>query len=125
MGAEQSNTSLNIGDIGASGGGGMDTARMVGMGAAQRRTMVEAEGKKLPKHVKDMDSEQLGDLVASTLDFCVKHYGSIPTNQVLIKTAQSVLTGLDIEGELITREKEVAELVDLVLDDGEHQDATA
>lgn len=125
MGQEQSNTSLNIGGIGASGEGGMDTARMVGMGAAQRRAMAEADGKKLPKHVKDMDSEQLGDLVASTLDFCVKHYGSIPTNQVLIKTAQSVLTGLDIEGELITREKEVAELINLMLDDAEHEDATA
>jgi hypothetical protein len=44
---------------------------------------------------------------------------------VLIKTAQSVLTGLDIEGELITREKEVAELINLMLDDAEHEDATA
>jgi len=117
MGAEQSNTSLNIGDIGASGGGGMDTARMVGMGAAQRRAMAEAEGKKLPKHVKDMDSEQLGDLVASTLDFCVKHYGSIPTNPELIKMAQKALSELNVQGDLMEREKDIAKIVDVLLEE--------
>ena len=73
----------------------------------------------MPKTVQELTDAQLGELVASTMDFCTSHYGNIPTNPELIKMAQKALESLSIKGELKDREKDIARIVDMMLEDVE------
>ena len=108
MGAEQSTE-----------GAPPDTQRAIEGGAHKYAQKSADAAKLLPKTVKDLDDDQLGELVASVLDFYTKHYGSIPTNPELIKMAQKALESLNIKGELKDREKDIARIVDMMLEDVE------
>ena len=108
MGAEQSTE-----------GAAPDTQRAIEGGAHKYAQKSADAAKLLPKTVKDLDDDQLGELVASVLDFYTKHYGSIPTNPELIKMAQKALESLNIKGELKDREKDIARIVDMMLEDVE------
>ena len=90
----------------------MDTARAVAAGATAYKSTHEG----LPKDVKELTDEQLGELVASTMDFCSTR-GGIPTNPELIKVAQKALESLNIKGDLKDREKDIARIVDMMLED--------
>ena len=93
----------------------MDTTRAVAAGATAYKNTHE----EMPKTVQELTDAQLGELVASTMDFCTSHYGSIPTNPELIKMAQKALESLNIKGELKDREKDIARIVDMMLEDVE------
>ena len=93
----------------------MDTTRAVAAGATAYKNTHEG----LPKTVQELTDEQLGELVASTMDFCTSHYGSIPTNPELIKMAQKALESLNIKGDLKDREKDITRIVDMMLEDVE------
>ena len=106
MGAEQSTE-----------GAPPDTQRAIEGGAHKYAQKSADAAKLLPKTVKDLDDDQLGELVASVLDFYTKHYGSIPTNPELIKMAQKALSELNIQGDLMEREKDIAKIVDVLLEE--------
>ena len=93
----------------------MDTTRAVAAGATAYKNTHE----EMPKTVQELTDAQLGELVASTMDFCTSHYGNIPTNPELIKMAQKALESLNIKGELKDREKDIARIVDMMLEDVE------
>ena len=105
MGAEQSTE-----------GAAPDTQRAIEGGAHKYAQKSADAAKLLPKTVKDLDDDQLGELVASVLDFYTKHYGSIPTNPELIKMAQKALSELNVQGDLMEREKDIAKIVDVALE---------
>ena len=106
MGAEQSTE-----------GAAPDTQRAIEGGAHKYAQKSADAAKLLPKTVKDLDDDQLGELVASVLDFYTKHYGSIPTNPELIKMAQKALSELNVQGDLMEREKDIAKIVDVLLEE--------
>ena len=91
----------------------MDTTRAVAAGATAYKNTHE----EMPKTVQELTDAQLGELVASTMDFCTSHYGSIPTNPELIKMAQKALSELNVQGDLMEREKDIAKIVDVLLEE--------
>lgn len=98
-------------------GAAPDTQRAIEGGAHKYAQKSADAAKLLPKTVKDLDDDQLGELVASVLDFYTKHYGSIPTNPELIKMAQKALSELNVQGDLMEREKDIAKIVDVLLEE--------
>ena len=62
--------------------------------------------------VEHLPEELLGELVAATLDMMTQKNPAIPTTPKIIETAQKTLTAMGIEGDLMTRSKEIDAIID-------------
>jgi len=79
----------------------------------------------VPRHVKHLDAQWLGELVASTLDFLTRQEGTVPTTKKVIDSAQVVLTKLGCKGDLNDKRLEIDNIIDELLDAPDDDDVDA
>jgi hypothetical protein len=68
-----------------------------------------------PNTMQELDYNLLTEVVATTLDVCRKHYGSVPAIPELMQFSQQALENLGVKGDLKEREADFTKIVDMML----------
>ena len=69
----------------------------------------------MPNTMQELDYNLLNEVVATTLDVCRKHYGSVPAIPQLMQFSQQALENLGVKGDLKEREADFTKIVDTML----------